>query len=111
MKYFISSSHSNACGSGCTHRDCSSVTQQAKTQSDGEIQTSYDNLIIALNDLDTAYTNYQKAIDNQTELLEKVQKAKKLNTLLQTHIVFLRRQDAEIVGLSIDNTATKKGVR
>lgn len=69
----------------------------------------YQELISKLNnDLIPAYNDYQKAIEKQNELLEKVKTLKKRNTLLEKQILFLRTQDRELIGLSIDSVSTKK---
>jgi hypothetical protein len=93
------------------HVDCSSITQQAEQDAKQRIEDVYDQLEDELDKLKEAYTNYQKATDNQTELLEKVQTLKARNALLEKQILFLRTQDKELVGLSIDSTNTKKELK
>jgi len=91
------------------HGDCSEVTRNAKDNAKNKIEQVYEKLIDKLNnDLIPAYNNYQTATDNQTKLLEKVQTLKARNALLEKQILFLRTQDKELVGLSIDGASTKK---
>jgi peptidoglycan hydrolase CwlO-like protein len=99
-------------GSNPCHEDCSSTTQQEQETAKNKIEQAYEKLINKLNnDLVPAYNNYQKATDNQTKLLEKVQTLKARNALLEKQILFLRTQDKELVGLSVDGASTKKGAK
>ncbi|MDR1285375.1 MAG: hypothetical protein LBJ88_04155 [Campylobacteraceae bacterium] len=86
--------------------------QQGKNKVEQTIKKVYEQLSSKLNnDLIPAYDDYQKAIDEQNKLLEKVQILKERNALLEKQILFLRMQDKEIVGLSIDSTSIKQEVK
>jgi len=91
---------------------CTSDVNNEKQSVTQTIQDVYKELIDKLNnDLVPAYNDYLEATDNQTKLLEKVQTLKVRNALLEKQILFLRTQDKELVGLSIDGAATKKGAK
>jgi predicted house-cleaning noncanonical NTP pyrophosphatase (MazG superfamily) len=95
----------------CGKIDCDSVIDMNEDMANQTINKAYEQLMNKLNDeLVKAYEDYQKAIEEQNELLEKVQILKERNTFLEKQILFLRSQDKELVGLSIDSISVKKGV-
>lgn len=98
------------CNASCKV-DCTSITQTGKTTAEQSIRSTYEQLLNKLDELEDAYDDYQKAVDDQNKLLEQLQALKERNTLLEKEILFFRAADNQVIGLSIDNTATKKGVK
>jgi hypothetical protein len=93
----------------CGKLDCNGVIEANKEIAKQTIEQIYKQLKNKLNnDLVPAYKDYQAAIGKQNELLENVQTLKARNALLEKQILFLRAQDKELVGLSIDSTNTKR---
>jgi hypothetical protein len=86
------------------------AAQQMNNKAEEIVEEIYDKLTDKLNnDLRPAYKDYQKAVEKQNELLQKVQTLKRHNAILEKQIIFYRQQDKEVIGLSIDSISTKKG--
>jgi SMC interacting uncharacterized protein involved in chromosome segregation len=90
---------------------CTTEVQNGERDAKKDIEDAYNDLYDAIDDLKDAYDDYKKAIEDQNKLLEKLQTLKVRNALLEKQILFLRTQDKELVGLSIDGAATKKGAK
>lgn len=92
----------------CYFVPCSPNLVTASTQAKQVINDEFKSFMTALDRLKEAYDEYNKALNEQNELLAKIEKLKANSALLQKEILFLMKQNNAILSVEIDSQKSKK---
>lgn len=94
----------------CCWNQCTAEALEDLANAQKELAKDYAIVFAKVELLRLTYRQYEKALIEQRELLEQLQVLSKKNTLLEREILFLRGNDNEVIGLTIDSVAAEKEI-
>ncbi|RXI36938.1 hypothetical protein CRU99_13100 [Malaciobacter mytili] len=92
---------------GSCYIPCNAYASQKSTEKQQDINQAYNTLDDKLENVEDKYKEYLKSLEKQNELLEKITKVRKLNSLKMKEINFILSKIIEDKSIKIDVETSK----